>query len=363
MTDCAGDDPLLAARLVVSEDLVLESRDERHVVVVDTETAERTRLSLAAYAFLKTFAKPTSLGQIVQRQALPDLLPRMRMLVERRMLIDADAPKAAAPVRQRSAVAYKFCGAPAYAASGKPDFVILGLPYDLAGDTDSRDAPALIRRKSLDYAYQLDLGDGRPRGWFDVNRSVWMLHGARLADAGDIPVDYGESQARYFERAGDVIGECCGGVSIPVILGGDPSVTRAALRGLGGGALTVVRLAANLDSAAVEQCPRLENVTGVAHLGGDVLSLGERRVDEIVRAWGDALAIYLSIDLTAAAEGNATTLPLHALKAGIAAIGRMHHIVGIDLVGLDLRSSSLELAAITGCHLALAAMSAAHDRL
>ena len=107
------------------------------------------------------------------------------------------------PARLRTAVAYKFCGAPAYAKSTKPDFLILGIPHDLAGDGDSRLVPALIRHKSLDYSYQLEFGNGRPRGWFDVNRGAWMLRGATLADAGDVPVDYGESRARFLERVGE----------------------------------------------------------------------------------------------------------------------------------------------------------------
>lgn len=389
--DYADEHRLTAIRLMVCDDLALESRDETHVVVVNTATAARIKLSHSAYRFLKAFESPRRLGQVVPDQAATRLLPQVRMLIDKQMLVDADSPASADPARLRTAVAYKFCGAPAYAQSTKPDFLIFGIPYDLAGDTDSRLAPALIRRKSLDYSYQLDFGDGRPRGWFDVNRGAWMLRGATLADAGDIPVEYGEDQACYFERVGRALAECRAEQSVPVILGGDRSVTCAAVGGLRHDRkLTVVQITAKPERAAAEGAGqhllRMDKVERVVSLGGchddpggspceGLLLCSADRLrqcgpEEIVRAWGDKLPIYLSIDLSIATEaymkaataGLPPGLTLHKLRMLIAAIGNFHSIVGIDLVGLDLRSRSPELTAIIGCHLALAAMSAAHDR-
>ncbi|TGX52430.1 hypothetical protein E5A73_16720 [Sphingomonas gei] len=361
--DPAGADPLLTTRLMVSDDLALESQDDTHIVVINTASSARTKLSLSAYRLLKAFARPCRIDQVAPAQVAAQILPQVRMLVDKQMLVDADAPVPADTVRLRTAVAYKFCGAPAYAKSKIPDFVILGVPYDLAGETDSRLAPALIRRKSLDYSYQLDFGDGRPRGWFDVNRGVWMLRGATLADAGDVPVDYGENRACWVERVGTALAECCTGHSVPLILGGDRSVTGAALGGLRHpGKLTVVQITADPEHAADgagRHLLRMDKVERVVSLGACL----DRR-PETVRAWGDALSIYLSIDPSiAGARWTAPPGPtLHELKVLIAAIGKVHRIVGIELVGLDMRSRSPELAAITGCHLALAAMSAAHDR-
>jgi agmatinase len=372
-SESADHDPLTATRLVVYSGLALESRDDTHVIVFDMVSGGRTKLSLSAYRFLKGFESPHRVDQVVAEQSLPRILPQVRMLIEKRMLVDADAPPSYERVRLRTAPAYKFCNAPAYARATEPDFVILGAPYDLAGDIDSRLAPALIRRKSLDYSYQLEFGEGRPRGWFDVNRGVRMLSGATLADAGDVPVEYGESRARYFERVGEALAQCCTGQSVPVILGGDRSVSCAGLGALRGeGKLTVLQISAEPDRSAAEGAGRgllqMDRVERVVNLGADMLR--ESDPEEIVRAWGDELSIYLSIDLSIVPEtyvkAAVAALPpgstLHELKTSIAAIGRVHHIVGIDLVGLDLGSRSPELTAIVGCHLALAAMSAAHDR-
>jgi agmatinase len=368
--DCGGDPGLTALRLMISDDVALESRDDTHVVVVNTASAARVKLTFSAYRFLKAFESPRRIDQVVPDGAAAR--------VDKQILVDADSPTSADPARLRTAVAYKFCGAPAYARSTAPDFLILGIPYDLAGDIDSRLAPALIRQKSLDYSYQLEFGDGRPRGWFDVNRGAWILRGATLADAGDVPVDYGEDQARFFERVGGALAECRAGRSVPVILGGDRSATRAALGGLRhDGQLTVVQITAEPERAAAEgaghHLSRMDNVERIVSLGAghdDPGGLRERGPEAIVRAWGDSLSVYLSIDLglataarmKAAADGRPTGLTLHELKLVIAAIGKFHRIVGIDLVGLDMRSRSPELTAIIGCHLALAAMGAAYDR-
>jgi hypothetical protein len=83
------------------------------------------------------------------------------------------------------------------------------------------------------------------------------------------------------------------------------------------------------------------------------------------------LAIHLSIDLSMAAASYMRTGPAdgaHALllddiKMWITAIGAVHRIIGIDLVGLDMQSQSPSLPAVMACHLALTAMSAAHDRI
>ena len=256
------------------------------------------------------------------------------MLIEKRMLVDADAPPSYERVRLRTAPAYKFCNAPAYARSTKPDFVILGAPYDLAGDIDSRLAPALIRQKSLEYSYQLEFGEGRPRGWFDVNRGVRMLSGATFADAGDVPSIWRE-RSRYFERVGEALASCCTGQSVPVILGGDRSVTWAALGGLRHeGKLTLLQITAEPDRSAAEgagrHLTRMDKVERVISLGAD--SLRERGPEEIVRAWGDRLSIYLSIDLgivpeaymKAATPGLPPGPTLHELKMTIAAMGKVH---------------------------------------
>jgi agmatinase len=387
---CDDKDYLQTARLMISDDLALESQGTKHVVVVNTRSAKRMRLSLPAYRFLKSFQTPLSINQVLPLGAVARILPHVRVLIEKHMLIDVDARLPLNTTRQRTPVAHKFCGAPAYVESIRSDFVILGAPYDLAGDIHSRLAPTLIRQKSLDYVYQLQFNDGQPCGWFDADRCAWILRGARIADAGDVYVEYGESQDRFFKRVRDSLRECYTDQSVPVILGGDRSVTAAGVGGLcHDHKLTVVQITANPLRAAAEmgewlvsQKERVERFISIGSAnndeaqppGGDVLihtvsMLRECGPEKIVLGWGKRLSIYLSIDLDIATATNMANvsgaLPLgptlHELKALIAAIGKAHRVIGLDLVGLDLQSASPALSAVIGCHLALAGMSAAHD--
>jgi agmatinase len=216
------------------------------------------------------------------------------------------------------------------------------------------------------------------------------LQGATIADAGDVPILYGESQARFGQRVGQAMAQCCTAGTVPVVLGGDRSVTGAAVAGLRSDRpLTIVQISADPSAAAAEGAGQhllgIDQVERVISLGagdgaeGEAAARGatcsaamlrDGRADEIVATWGHRLSIHLSIDLAVAA-GSWTMLATNApppgptmaeLKAVIAAIGRAHDIVGIDLVGLDMQGRAPALAAVVACHLALAAMSAAHDR-
>lgn len=398
--DHAGNEDLLATRFIISDELALESENDTHVTVVNKALATRLKLSRAVYRFVLGFETPRRIEEVVAAGSAVRVLPQVRMLVGKRMLIDADAPPVAKVIRLRTAVPYKFCSVPGYVkAAAVPDFVVLGVPYDLAGSIDSRLAPAAIRQKSLDYLYQVQFDSGRPQGWFDVNNGAWMLRGATIADAGDVHVEYGENQGDLFERIRAALGEACAERTVPIVLGGDRSVTYASVEGLRDRRpLTVVQFAATPAIAAAENAGvvaadgigrrllRIEGVERFISLGacGETVNespcdglvlrsasdLRQYRSEEVLREWGEDLAIHLSIDLSVAtaaymkpnAAGAPHGLALHEIKALIEALGNAHRIVSIDLVGLDMQSEAPALSAVIACHLALAAMSAAHDR-
>lgn len=395
-----GGGDLLTLRCVVGDDVALERQDDRHVVVVNTASNARLRLSRGLYRLMRRFDTPRSLEQVVGAERAARLLPQLRMLLDKRMLIDADAPRPVSAQRVRGAVAYRFCNAPAFAVSAAPaDFVVLGLGYDLGGELDCRGAPAAIRRKSLEYAYRLGFDDGRPLGWFDAGRDAWILRGAGIADGGDVPVDYAQPQSALFERLDAALAQVCHGASVAVLIGGDRSVSYAAVDRLRRrGPLSVVQfaatppdrgadaagpVAADALAARLLHLPGVEGfhcvggnaaVAGVARPRLSIVSAGDLRRDgpqEFARGLGERRSIYLSIDLSVTTPGyvrpmaGASTSPglrLHEIKAAIAALGAAHRIVGIDLVGLDAHAELAEIRAVAACHLALAAMSAAHDR-
>ncbi|MGH8080114.1 MAG: arginase family protein [Lysobacter sp.] len=395
-----GERDLLAVRCVICDGLALESQDESYVVVLNTQTAARLKLSRGLYRLLQQFDAPRTIGQVAGAERALRLLPQLRLLLDKRMLVDADAPPLETRRRPRNAVAYRFCNAPAFAASAATDdFVVLGVPYDLGGDLDGRQGPGLIRQKSLAYAYRLGFEDGRPLGWFDAGCSAWVLRGASIADAGDVPVDYAEDQRDAFARIGAALDEIDTRATIPVVLGGDGSVAYPLVERLGRHtALTVVRLNAASPVAARsragdavaadEVANRLLELRGVDRvcsvgptaIGADCSPDGSTAVsaktlrrdgaEAFARGLGGPCAIHLSIDLNVTAreyvrpydDSAEPGLRLHEIKTLIAALGAAHRIVGIDLAGLDVQDELPEIRAISACHLALAAMSAAYGR-
>lgn len=370
----------LPIRMIVSDDIVLESQDDTHVVVANIAQATRARLSRGAYRFLKAFDHPRRIDEVVSSHDVDRAMPHVQMLIDRHLLVNADAPAAARPIKVRSAVAYKFCNAPAYVAAQSPDFMILGVPCDGSSDTDGRLAPGLLRQKSLDYPYRLSLDDGRPRGWFDADRATWILQGATIADAGDVHVDHGEAWMRFRDRVRTALQQTCDCGAIPVILGGDLGVTRIAIEAMPPRRkLIVARIVADPTWSSDEDPDHdlrvIPHVAGVLRLDGTghnaARSLESRIALNTADDAHDAsiesdLPVYLSIDLalvTPAPGIDTRSMPaLHVLKAIIVAIGAARPIVGIELVGLDVRNRAAVVGASSGCQLALTAMSAAYDR-
>jgi agmatinase len=386
-----------ALRLVLSDDLILESQDETHVTLANTATAARMKLPIAAYRFLKAFVKPRRLDEVVPPGSAAGARAHIEKLLEKRILLDADAPPEGRALRLRTTVAYRFCNAPAYnAASAADDFVVLGVPYDLAGAVDCRGAPTAIRQKSLDYLYRIRIADGRPKGWFDANRETWILRGATLADAGDVYVEYGEEQADLFGRIASALGELREG-TVPVVLGGDSSVTYAVAAALRRRRpLTVVQISAapathpSSESEVIgtdEVAARLLQLDGIERfvsLGGletppaspsdrvrlyDAPTLRRASLETLASDWGGTSDVHLSIDLGVTRpeymrtdeHGASAGLSQPELRNVISALGRMHRIVGIDLIGLDMRSRYAHLSVAAACDLGLTAMDAARQ--
>lgn len=384
-------------RLVRSDELAVEAQDDTHVTVVHHGSAERWRVSRSVHRFLLAFGTPHTLAEVIGGEPPAALVAQVAELVARGLLLDADAPPVSrAPLC--TAVAYRFAGAPACPRAQGPnncvDFVVLGVPYDLGGAIECRLAAAAIRQKSLDYVYAIDFSTGLPRGWFDAGRCQRILEGKTFGDAGDVRVDYGEPQRELFARIGRVLDDVAPPCAVPVVLGGDRSITFAVADHLRRrGPLSVIQLA---GQAAVAGAPAdFVTADGVAarlaQLAGidAVVSVGDRDGDPHgeqsaagVTLWSAAFArtagpaalasrlgtdraVYLSIDLGVTARDYARLhggLALAELAEAVRAIGAAHRIVAIDLVGLDVSRSAAPVAIAAACHLALCAMSAACDR-
>ena len=375
-------------RLVVTPGLMLEAHDERHVVIVDTRSGARVKVSAATYRILSRFDAPRTTGDALGARDDDRIQACVRALLARKLLIDADDPlPQGAPVRRTAP--WRFCNAPRWAAA--PDgagFAVLGVPYDLGGNGSCREAPSLIRQKSLDYAYLVDFDTRRPRGWFDTARGGRMLENVPIADAGDVPVIYGEKQVASFGRLRAAMDEVSATGCTPLILGGDRSLAFPVARHLcGARPLTVVLLAPESTMAqstgemvTVHDVGRrvaaLDGVVssltvGLRAEGGHGLAEGVEITVDAARARGSASVtegrvladdVFLAVDtavLDASMPPDGSGFSLREVKRIIDDIGNGRRIVGIGVFGLDPAQAASHLLAIAACQIALHAMDVA----
>ncbi len=126
------------------------------------------------------------------------------------------------------------------------DVVVVGVPYDgaTAMRPGSRQAPRAIRDASTRFGF---LGRQPSPGFYDINRDKRLLEGMRLVDYGDADVIYYDRE-RNFRLIGEKIGAVLDHGALPVVLGGDHSISYPVIRAFDKlGPLTIVLIDAHLD--------------------------------------------------------------------------------------------------------------------
>jgi arginase family enzyme len=378
-------------RLVAQPDLLLESHDGGHATVANAVSGARLKLSSGLYRILCRFESPRTFDEAFGEAGDPLLVTGVGALLERGLLLDAERPMPAAQPLRR-AVPYRFCNAPRGAA---PDdgFVVLGVPYDLGGPGQCRDAPRLIRQKSLDYAYLLDFDTGRPRGWFDATSGERILQGVALADAEDVHVVYGEGQADTFARVETALNQAVGARGVPLLLGGDRSLCYVLARHLAARqSLAVLQFAPDTTMAHSEgevvtvrdvgrRTAGLEGVVSCTTLGiragapaaGEIVVAAARARGLAETVWEATVteAVLLALDVNVMDIGmppDGSGFSMGEMRSLIDAVGHRHRIVGIGIFGLDADGTAEgavtgDLLGIVACQLALHAMHCASRTL
>ena len=141
-----------------------------------------------------------------------------------------------------------FLGWPAEArhADGPPgrELVAMGVPYDEGTPyrPGARLGPRAIREASM----RLRFASGDGLSFFDVQRRADVRLAGCARDAGDVMVLPG-NQERTFAAAAHAVAAVRGSGGVPVVLGGDNSITLPCLRGLAAPGVVVVQLDAHLD--------------------------------------------------------------------------------------------------------------------
>ena len=127
------------------------------------------------------------------------------------------------------------------------EVAVLGIPYDeaTAMRPGSRQAPRAIRDASTRFGF---LGKGREStGFFDINRDRNLMSGVRIVDCGDVDVIYFD-QERNFRLIAESVSKILDRDALPVVLGGDHSISYPVLRAFEKyGPLRIVLIDAHLD--------------------------------------------------------------------------------------------------------------------
>ena len=134
--------------------------------------------------------------------------------------------------QDRSGVPVHFARAPGYDEAEPSPFVILGIPWDrdVTGRAGARMGPQSIRHASMSARYQVDPVTFSPLGFHDYASGETLLRDVFFADAGDVWLPFGEDSQQARERVTRVIRSFLTHDGIPVVFGGDHSITGPILR-------------------------------------------------------------------------------------------------------------------------------------
>lgn len=379
---------LLTPRVVASPTLAVETEDTGGVVVFDSATGKRARLGKAVAALLQNSANSVDIERLAGGSNRAAVLDAVKRLTDLGFLIPEDLPRPSLN-RTRMSVFPTLYRAPLLApGQPPPDIAVLGIPYDSGNlmGAGARFGPAAVRAASVECEYRVELATGRPAGWLDMNTMERVLADVTIADWGDLAFHYGEPTETIFSRQSDLVSTMVGAGSFPLCLGGDHSVSYAAVNAVQKDApVSVVWLDAHSDCASLasgsshhhgnvlRRILGLRNVLGAVNLGlrGYTTFLGaqngmpglsivpagvlRRNFDAALRAVPRGERCYLSVDIDVLdpcfAPGTSTPVPngLHfaELLDLISALARHCRIVAADVVEVNPQRDPSGITAAT----------------
>jgi agmatinase len=214
----------------------------------------------------------------------------------------------------------------------KADMAVLGIPCDIAVGflSGARLGPRRIREASTQYAR----GDA---GFYDPERNeVYLAAPDRIVDCGDSDIVTGDIEATIANAAQSVKGIADSG-AIPVVMGGDHSVSIPVSRGIAGiGPVHVIQFDAHLDwsrgagpqqytnGTPMRHMSTMAHITGMTQIGMRGFGSSTRADYDEARAWGSDI-----ITGREALELGATGL-IDRIPAG------KKYYVTIDIDALDM---------------------------
>lgn len=259
-----------------------------------------------------------------------------------------------------------------YAERIDADVAVLGIPFDMGPGyrPGQSSGPQAIREASAYYAF-------RQAGFYDYEDNVMYLSGkTHVVDAGDVDVIPTDTE-KSFPQIEVAVNNILKSNALPIILGGDHSVTAPSVAAYAGrGPVHVIQFDAHLDflkerygmrycrSTPMRRCSEMNHVSGITQLGirgigsanksdfedalaagSTILSVRQIRqlgLNETLAKIPDGGQFYITIDTDAfdASIAPGTCVPSHGgflyyevaeLLQGIAKKGK---VVGMDMVEL-----------------------------
>lgn len=146
-------------------------------------------------------------------------------------------------------------GAPLHDPAAPTAFTLLGIPFDgnTTGLPGARFGPSAIRASVEGIRYGVDPVTHTPLGFWDFAAQRALLPGVSFADAGDVHVATGEDPVALYSRVTDVVRDLLATGTIPIVLGGDHSLTAPVLSAFPPQPLQVLHLDAHTDLGALER--------------------------------------------------------------------------------------------------------------
>lgn len=239
---------------------------------------------------------------------------------------------------------FPFVGVPTFlrAPLGTPDAVgdiaVLGVPLDEGSPfiPGSRFGPRAIREQSMRFA-------SAPDSLFDVRTGRQVLSpgapGQELTDLGDVPVAPANPEETAARITESVAGVLAAG-ALPVVLGGDHSITYPIVRAFEG-PLHVVQFDAHLDYAESEGTNRYTN----AHAFRQISRLPS--VASLTQAGIRSLRTSASLYHASLADGNRILHPSVLREIGPAGLAECVPAGARCYVSIDV--DALDLPLVPGC--------------
>jgi agmatinase len=361
------------------------------MVVYDTDSGTRMKISHRLYEMMSQFKQPRALLEVMDEPLLQGLQGTLDQLLDAGFLLDTSGRRL--PLRKpetRLATVFPTMFRTPFRTPGQPpsDIAIVGVPYDGGNivHPGTRHAPRELRKRScIDQEYRVDFATRKPMGWFEVANLKRLLEGVTIADLGDLRFTYGEAPEVIFDRLGSVCTEIVREGFFPAFIGGDHSISYPIVEALQRDReIQVVWFDAHTDYGElfpgichnhknvvrrIFTLPNVKRVINVGHRGYTSSDKVNRRPEKffmvhaaqarhegeypLLQAMHPDLPCYISIDIDVLdpiyAPGTSTPVPggltPEELKLLLRVVGESHQVLGCDLteVNPSLDSSLLTL--------------------